>query len=48
VVSPEARTVEVLRLDGGTLKTYAVLRDGQLQPVHFPEAIVDIASIWEE
>jgi Uma2 family endonuclease len=48
VVSPEARTVEVLRLDGGALKTYALLREGQVQPVHFPEAVVDIASIWDE
>ena len=48
VVSPEARTVEILKFDGDRLKTYAVLREGQLQPVHFPEAVVDITTIWDE
>lgn len=48
VVSPEARTVEILKFDGDRLKTSAVLREGQLQPVHFPEAVVDIALIWDE
>jgi len=48
VVSPEARTVEVLRLETGRLKTTALLREGQLHPIHFPEAVVDVTSIWDE
>jgi Uma2 family endonuclease len=48
VVSPEARTVEVLKLLEVTLQTTALLQQGQLRPVHFPEAVVDIASIWDE
>jgi Uma2 family endonuclease len=47
VVSPEAQTVEVLRLNAdGRLATTALLREGQLKPVRFPEASVDIAAIW--
>jgi Uma2 family endonuclease len=47
VVSPEAQTVEVLRLDAdGRLATTTLLREGQLKPVRFPEAFVDIAAIW--
>jgi len=48
VVSPEARTVEVLRLEENKMTTTSVLREGPLRPMHFPEAVVDIASIWEE
>ena len=46
VVSPEARTVEILLLEHGRLATSAVARKGQLKPVHFPGTAVDIASIW--
>jgi Uma2 family endonuclease len=47
VVSPEAQTVEVLRLNtDGRLATTALLREGQLKPARFPEASVDIAAIW--
>jgi Uma2 family endonuclease len=46
VVSPEAQTVEVLLLQDGHLTTTTLLRQGQLKPTHFPEAAVDIASIW--
>jgi len=46
VVSPEAQTVEVMLLKDGRLSTAALLREGQLKPEHFPEAAVDIASIW--
>jgi len=46
VVSPEAQTVEVLLLQDGRLVTTSLLRQGQLQPTRFPEAVVDIASIW--
>jgi Uma2 family endonuclease len=47
VVSPEAQTVEVLRPNNdGRLATTSLLREGQLKPARFPEASVDIASIW--
>jgi Uma2 family endonuclease len=46
VVSPEARTVEVLLLQQGQLTTTAILREGQLKPARFSEASVDIESIW--
>jgi Uma2 family endonuclease len=46
VVSPEARTVEVLSLKDGRLRTTALLRDGQIKPVHLPGVSVDVAAIW--
>jgi Uma2 family endonuclease len=47
VISPEAQTVEVLRLnEDRRLVTTALLREGQLKPTHFPEASVDLAAIW--
>jgi Uma2 family endonuclease len=47
VVSPEAQTVEVLRLnENGRLATTSLLREGLLKPTRFPEASVDIAAIW--
>ena len=46
VISPEARTIEVLLLQEGQLATTAVLRDGGLKPVRFPEASIDIEAIW--
>ncbi len=47
VVSPEAQTVEVLRLNqDGRLATTSLLREGQLKPIRFEEASVDIAAIW--
>src|SRR3984893_18341185 len=46
VVSPEARTVEVLLLQQGQLTTPAILREGKLTPARFSEASVDIESIW--
>jgi Uma2 family endonuclease len=47
VVSPEAQTVEVLRLnENGRLATTLLLREGLLKPTRFPEASVDIAAIW--
>jgi Uma2 family endonuclease len=48
VISPEALTVEVMLLKDGKLTTSATLREGQLRPTQFPEASIDIASIWPE
>jgi Uma2 family endonuclease len=42
VVSPEAQTVEVLLLQDGRLVTTSLLRQGQLNPTHFPDVAVDI------
>jgi Uma2 family endonuclease len=46
VVSPEAQTVEIMLLQDGRLATTSVLRQGNLTPIRFPEATVDIAAIW--
>ena len=46
VLSSEAQTVEVLQLREGHLVTMAVLREGRVAPLRFPEAAVDIAAIW--
>jgi len=46
VVSPEAQTVEVLRLQDGRLTTTSLLREGQLAPTRFPGATVEISAIW--
>jgi Uma2 family endonuclease len=46
VVSPEARTVEVLSLQDGLLRTTALLREGQLKPVHLVTVAIDVAVIW--
>lgn len=46
VLSPEAQTVEVLLLKDGRLMTTSLLREGQLSPAHFREALVNIADIW--
>jgi len=46
VVSPEARSVEVLSLKDGKLATTALSREGLLQPAHFPGVTVNIADIW--
>jgi Uma2 family endonuclease len=46
VVSPEARTCEVLLLKDGRLQTTAVSREGQLRPSHLPGVAIDITAIW--
>lgn len=46
VLSPEARTAEVLRLEKGKLRTVLVVSEGELRPVCFPEVVVDVPSIW--
>jgi Uma2 family endonuclease len=48
VVSPEARTVEVLYLDNGFLRTSHFLNSGALTPKLFPQVSVDIAKIWPD
>ena len=46
VVSPEARSVEVLSLRDGRLSTTALLREGQIKPAHLPGVTIDIDAIW--
>jgi Uma2 family endonuclease len=48
IVSPEARTVEVLYLEEGRLRRAGVLAEGTLTPRHFPVISIDIAAIWPE
>ena len=48
VVSPEARTVEVLYLEDSRLHRVQLLAEGILTPRHFPGVHVDIAEIWPE
>jgi len=48
VISPEARTVEVLYLEEGYLHSSHILARGTLTPKLFPQVTVDIASIWPD
>jgi len=48
VVSPEARTVEVLYLEGAFLRTSQIVASGALIPKLFPQVSVDIAKIWPD
>lgn len=48
LVSPEARTVEVLRLQNSRLERLGLFADGILKPKHFPAVQIDIAGIWPE
>jgi Uma2 family endonuclease len=48
LVSPEARTVEILYLEEGKLRSTAVLAQGILKPKHFPALQIDIAEIWPQ
>jgi Uma2 family endonuclease len=48
VISPEARTVEVLLLEEGAFRRTAILAAGILRPVRFPQVAIDIAAIWPE
>ena len=48
VLSPEARTFEVLLLKEAKLTTVAFLGEGVLRPTQFPEVTVDIATVWPD
>ena len=48
VISPEARTVEILYLENGFLRTMNILASGAISPKLFPHVKVDIASIWPD
>ena len=46
--SPEARTVEVLHLEDGYLRSSHVQNNGTLTPKLFPQVSVEIAKIWPD
>ena len=48
VVSPEARTVEVLLLNELRLLRSAILAEGLLKPTRFPHVQLDICTIWPD
>ena len=48
VISPEARTVEVLCLRDGYLRTAQILSQGVLEPETLPGVCVPIADIWPD
>jgi len=46
VLSPEARTIEVLRLQNGKLQITQAVEQGKLSPTRFPGVVVDVSSVW--
>lgn len=46
VLSPEAKTLEILQLMDGRLVTTAIRNSGPLAPRMFPEAVIEIEAIW--
>jgi Uma2 family endonuclease len=46
VISPEARTVEVLHLEGGEFRCFGLLTDGVLAPKCFAGVQVPVSRIW--
>jgi Uma2 family endonuclease len=48
LVSPEARSIEVLQLDAGQLQRTGIYADGVLKPMEFPDVEVVIARIWPD
>jgi len=48
ILSPEARTFEVLQLQDGKLRRTQLLAEGLLRPLRFPEVVVDVASVWPD
>lgn len=48
VVSPEARTVEILYLEDGQFRRQSILAEGILKPLHFPDVQVVISEIWPD
>jgi Uma2 family endonuclease len=48
ILSPESQSIEVLQLQDGKLVRTHWVAEGQLRPLRFPDAVVDVASIWPE
>ena len=45
-ISPDDRTVEVLYFENGEYRRHALLSEGILKPLHFPNVEVQISKIW--
>jgi Uma2 family endonuclease len=48
VVSQTERTVEIYVQQEGQLRCIAILAEGVLRPIRFPQVAIDIASIWPD
>ena len=48
LVSPEAQSVEVRKLDQGRLAIAGILVDGDLRPSRFPGLTIRISEIWPD
>jgi Uma2 family endonuclease len=48
LMSPEARSVEILLLSAGKLVTSAVAVEGSLQPTRFPGVFIPVVPLWPE
>jgi Uma2 family endonuclease len=48
IISPEGKTVEILLLEDGRYHRSAILAEGLLKPVRFPNVQVNIAEIWPD
>jgi len=48
VVSPEARTVEVLLLAESQFRRSAILAEGMLRPTLFPHVEIPVSQIWPD
>jgi Uma2 family endonuclease len=48
IVSPEARTVEVLALRDGRLQTDKIAGGGELRSIALPQAVLEVSSIWPD
>jgi len=48
LVSPEAKTVEVLLLKEGKLERTAILAEGELQPSRFADVSISVSAIFPE
>src|SRR5579862_3126582 len=48
VISPEARTVEVLVLENASLRCVQIVSQGTLVPRHLPGVEIDVEAIWPD
>jgi Uma2 family endonuclease len=46
IVSPEAETIEILRLHEGRLQRSAIVAEGDIQPTRFPGVFIAVAALW--
>jgi len=48
IVWQDKRAIEVFYLEDGELRRHALLTNGILKPLHFPDVQIDIAQIWPD